>query len=532
VTAAVATVRSRLAALVPRRPGRTAARWRGLTELARRIASLCRREGLTEADVVALVLLDGPGAVKEARLRRTVSLVFAGETPPDARATATLAEALEQRFGESLGVENLAGPVARLLAHVSELVGAVLGFSCLYLVLGGLLEGQSERFPTLSPTLSILVFVAFLALLGLFEALHTSVTQLKLADLRALATTHPRACALHRRFYDDTGIARFLAGRQIVVVVTVFVVAGLSSFPAMEELPFTSVAIPGPIQVAVELGIPGALIVLWVAQLAPQFYATRRAVRLMNTRAAGWAFDLALGLESIGLAQPAYWLARGGARDRIPSSPAKRWEQDSEEIDGAGHVSIGHRWEFDTEEAHLQVVSTTAVRRDGYPAISDSSLILPRAAAQMQVSTELSAADESHLLPAPTECEEEDLPTGERRLRKTMVPAVGSFAAGDRARAVVEADYTIPVCRDAILVERPIRFVSWRLALSEWPRHLSAVRLRTYRVGADLGDLSPLGEELLLEPSTGEGGLPAISYVHSFPPPHTLFVFEWDLEWR
>ncbi len=522
------------AALAARRGKRgNRSRIRGLPELAERVREICRLEGLTEGEAARLVASSDPG-LPVARIERALAQVFAHECPDDPAATTALATELEERFGESLDADSLAGPGARLGSLLAHAFGGVLGVSCLYLVVGGLLEGESERFPALPGAGLLLFFVGALAFLGLFEALHTSVTQLRLADLRGLADTFPRALALHRRFRDDAGISRVLAGRQIVVVITVFIVAGLSSFPHMTNLPFTEVAVPGFLEPVLKLGIPGALVVLWIAQLAPQFYATRHPVALMNTRAAGWALDLAFALESIGLAEPSHWITRtDGAEKRIPTSPALHWEQAAEDVDGDGLVSVVRRWSCDTAGARLQAVSTMAVRQSGHPVIADSNLTLPAPASSLSISADIAAADGTPRQPAPTEYSEEDLPTGDRRLHKPIAPAIGGFAVGDRARITVDAEYADEVHRDVVHVGRPARFLLWRLALDEQPLRIPAARLCIYRVGDGLADLSAMGEEMRLEPlREGEGDLPVISYALAFPPPNTLFVFEWEARWR
>jgi hypothetical protein len=505
---------------------------RGLPELVERVREICRFEGLTEGEAAELVA--SPGAdLSKTRIERALGQIFAGECPDDVAATTALAHELEERFGEPLRAEDLAGLWMRIGSRLARAFGVVLGVSCLYLVLGGLLEGESERFPALPGPGSLLFFVAALAFLGLFEALHTSVTQLRLADLRGLGESHPRALALHRRFRDDVGISRVLAGRQIVVVITVFLVAGLSSFPHMTTFPFTDVAVPGLLEPVLKLGIPGALVVLWIAQLAPQFYATRHPVALMDTRAAGWALDLAFALESIGVSDPSHWFTKtDDSEERIPTSPALHWERAAEDVDGDGLVSIVRRWDCDHAGARLQAASTTSVRQAGHPVVADSNLTLPGVPSSLSISADIFGSGGSPKRLAPTEYHEEDLPTGDRCLHKAVAPAVGGFAVGDRARVTVDAEYVSEIRRDVVHIVRPARFLMWRLVLSEQPARMAAARLCVYRVGDGLADLAAMGEEVRLEPTGKEGDLPVISYALAFPPPNTIFVFEWEVLWR
>lgn len=507
--------------------------WRrvdGLEDLCSEIRAICLRESLSADEVVELVRGVSSAPVP-AETAVAAEQILAGGLPTDHRAVVTLAERLEERFGEYLDTHRISGPLRRAGRRLALAFSTVLGVGCLYIVVGGLLEGQSERFASLPGPLALAIFVMALAFLGLFEALHTSGTQLRLADLRGLVRELPRACELNRRLQDDNGMERFLAGRQIVVVITVFFVAGLSSFPSMTTLPFLGLPLPGFLDPAIEWGIPGALVVLWTAQLAPQFYATRNALKLMNTRAAGWALDLAFFLEAVGLAQPSRWIPRRGTSSRIPLSPALRWDQDTEERDGDGLISVNRRWRCGPTDASVRVASATSVRRSGHAAVADSSLVLPVAPSSLQLGAEIKTPSGGSRAVAPTDYKEEPLPTGDRRFRKVIAPAIGAFTAGECAQALLEAGYEFPIERDAVLVERPARFLLWRLALSEQPLHFADVRLRLYRTGEGLADLTSVGEDIHLYPVEGSDGLPVVAYSHPFPPVNTLFVFEWEVTW-
>lgn len=516
--------------LVARERGTSRFGVRGMPELAEAMVGLYRREGIGERDAFTLATASG-SSLDPARTQRVLAELFAGELPVDVKGTVALAHDLEQRFDLTLPTDGLAGPIARAGWILARGIGVVLGVSCLYLVLGGLLQGESERFAGISGPVALLLFGVSLAFLGLFEAMHTSVTQLRLADLRGLADTYPRTLVAHRRFRDDVGISRVLAGRQIVVVVTVFVVAGLSSFPHMETLPFTDVAIPAALSPAIEIGLPGALVVLWVAQLMPQYYATRNAVAMMNTRIAAWALDLAFALDAIGIADPSRWLLSSAhTHERIPISPALQWEQSAAEVEGDGLLSVKYNWQCRRDGANLEAVSTTAVRREGHPLIDDSSLTLPSGSSALSISSDIAAADGATRICAPTDYAEDPLPGGQVRLHKPVAPAVGSFAFGDRVQVAVDAEYARPLERDSILVERPTRFLIWRLSLENSALRVSDVTVRTHRVeGAD--DLTPTGEELRLSPDS-DSSETSFSFAVAFPPPNTLFVFEWEVTWR
>jgi hypothetical protein len=440
----------RLGGLVPRTLG--------VDQLSRLLFDLCRRQGLSESQLSALL---GPDSgIKVERTRRVLTQVLSGVRPDDLAALLSLASQFEAAFAVPLHPERVVSPAVRLGRRLAHAFGESLALACLYLVIGGLLAGESKAFSSVPGPLALLAFLTALAFLGLFEAMHTAATQLRLMDLGALSQSHPRAWALHARLRDEAGINRFLAGRQIVVVITVFFVAALSAFPTMEYLPFTAVAVPAVLRPLIELGIPGALVVLWLAQLAPQFYATRNALQLMNTRAAAAALRIAFSLQALGIASSVEWLIDSDSKSkRIPISHSLRWLQGAEEIYGDATLSVVRHLDCDRSSSTLSATSSTSVRRSGNLAVLDSTLLLPGAPHRLRIDSELVGAQGGERALSPTEYEAEPWGAGQRRLVKVLRPAIGSFQAGESARLRLEADYEESLSRDVLLVERPARFL-------------------------------------------------------------------------
>ena len=158
--------------------------------------------------------------------------------------------------------------------------------------------------------------------------------------------------------------------------------------------------------------------------------------------------------------------------------------------------------------------------------------MLPDSPSSLSIAADVLDGTGAVRVAAPTDYYEDGLSGGDWRLHKVLAPAVGSFSAGERARLTVEADYGSAIVRDAVHVTRQPRFLLWRLSLSEEPLRIGDVRVRAFRVGDGLGDLSAIGGEARLAPEPGDGGLPSFSHALAFPPPNTLFVFEWEVLWR
>jgi len=209
-----------------------------LSRCGLRVRRVASDLGLERAHLVQLI-----GDPTSAQVEALDALLGAGHCA-GLTATREVLVKLEDRLGLDLGSRELCSQTARIGRRVADVIGAVLGITCGYVVIGGLLEGESLMLGNSIGPMGLPLFFSVLTLLAAFEALHVSAAMLKIADLGAIAAQHPRAAALHRRFHTDEGLARFLAGRQLVVVGTVFLCSSLSSFPNMTELPFTSIAVP------------------------------------------------------------------------------------------------------------------------------------------------------------------------------------------------------------------------------------------------------------------------------------------------
>jgi hypothetical protein len=481
-------------------------------------------EGLATADVLQM-LYAAPHEEREA-VRR---LLEATGDPPARRAAARGLERLEDLLGVDLGSSAIGGFRRRGSRRLGDLVGLVVAPVCAYIVIGGLIEGDSLLLGNTAGASGLALFMLLLAMLALYEALHTSATQLKLADLGAIAERYPRAARLHRRFRTDAGLSRFLAGRQGVVILTVFFCSPLASFPSLHHWPLTDVPLPGFIRALVAVGMPGALLVYWIGQLVPQFLATRHAVLLTNSRIVSAAFRVAFAIESLGLARPGFWLASldRHASAPIPSSAALRWQQAAHELDGYGTVGMVREWRVGASGSRLQSSTTVRVYQR-VPSLTDGSMLLPGIPSEMILHAEASRGSDLLTLQA-TEHREEILPTGDRRFHKVMMPTVGSLLDGDILRISMAAAYPTMVGHDLVVIDRPVRFVLFRVITETTPAIVPPALLCRYRIGDGLGDLVEAAPPVVIEPEVGPDGRPSINALVPFPASGTLVTLDWEI---
>ena len=496
-----------------------------LRQCSRLLRTVVEREGLSHHDVSQLA-----GAT-DLHQKAAVDFLFGHVALASRRAVCEVIERLEDKLGVELGSNKLVSPTRRVGKLVADAIGGFLAFVCSYIVIGGLIEGDSLLLGQSIGAWGLALFGVILCILGLFEALHTSVTMLKIADLGALAANHPRAAALHRHFRSDLGLARFLAGRQEVVILTVFLCSPLSSFPDLTHWPLSGIPLPQMIRPFVIIGIPGALFVLWFGQLVPQFVATRHAVSLTDARIVSLAFRVAYALEGMGFARLGFWcVAWDRSTAQIPSSPALRWKQAAEELDGFGGVGLVREWMVSDALTELHSSSVVRIYNDRTSSITDGSQLVPGTPARLTLDALAAREDGEPLALAVTEHREERLPTGDRRFHKPIVSAVGSFHRGDALQVILDASYEVDPSRDLVHVDRPVRFVLFRVILDGPPRIMSAATLSIYTVGDGLGDLTAVGHPQRIEPREGPSGYPMIQHVLHFPAPNTLISLDWEVE--
>lgn len=217
--------------------------------------------------------------------------------------------------------------MGHFIRHVARNIFAVFLFiTAFYIILGGILDGKSSfEFAAESPLLGMILFFVCLAGLGSLEGTQISVVELKNTDRFAFANMYPRAARFQGYGFREVDVQQYLAGRQFFVIVIVFFMSRVTSFPDYTTLPFTDYnlkrdlftpagipeAIPDSIYfIFMQAGVLGALLVLWVAQLFPQFLANRNAYWLASFPGMIGVVRFCKSLERTGVTDPGSWLVK------------------------------------------------------------------------------------------------------------------------------------------------------------------------------------------------------------------------------
>lgn len=185
-----------------------------------------------------------------------------------------------------------------------------VGFS-LVTVLLGVLDGESQFYDVIPSGVQFLILIVDLLILGVMEGIQISIVELKIPDAAAFKLTYPRAYAIHKLLEGD-GVDRFLIGRQITVVFSVFILALLTSFTEMTEYPFTNSQLPAWfIAVFLKSGMLGALVVVCIAQLTPQIVSSRSPVEFLNLPGMIFFVWVTLILEGSGICNATWLMVKG-----------------------------------------------------------------------------------------------------------------------------------------------------------------------------------------------------------------------------
>jgi hypothetical protein len=146
-------------------------------------------------------------------------------------------------------------------------------------------------------------------LLGMLEGVQISLVALKGSPNEAYRHTHPHAYKLSCLIHQGMNLERFLMGRQIFVVVTVFLAARMTTQKDMDDL--FGGTIPEWFQVSLmNTGLLGVVVVAIFGQLTPQIVASAYPVEFMQIIPGVYYVCLVcLGFERLGLVHLCYRVA-------------------------------------------------------------------------------------------------------------------------------------------------------------------------------------------------------------------------------
>ena len=153
---------------------------------------------------------------------------------------------------------------------------------------------------------SVGVIFTLLCVLFLLEGTQISLTSLRLKDIDLIEGVRSPVRNLHAEYRSEQNIQKYLAGRQLLTIVTVFVISRICSFTDLNVIPGLNSQIPDFMNpwfktLFYDYGILAALVTLWLGQLAPQFWANKQPLKFLSLPLTRLTVKTSRILEAVGI---------------------------------------------------------------------------------------------------------------------------------------------------------------------------------------------------------------------------------------
>jgi len=236
---------------------------------------------------------------------------------------------------------------ATIVADVVRLVFSIclLIFSTISVIYAIAMEYTTM--PSFPPWAQYIFLAISLFILGTLEGLQIAVVELAHKDPEQYKRLYPRAAKLLAFENRGRNVERFLMGRQVLVVFTVFIAARITTFDG-----FWADVPEAFINSVMYSGFLGVILVVIVAQLTPQVLASAYPVEFLNLPGMKYAFYACIILETTGLVH-AVWFLCVTVREAVYKCVCKQGEEEKRRLKSAsmemnGHAVVGHSIEVST----------------------------------------------------------------------------------------------------------------------------------------------------------------------------------------
>jgi len=171
-----------------------------------------------------------------------------------------------------------------------------------------ILEQKTSMWKEIPGWASLLIFIFVLWCLGVMEGLQIALVELKKLNPDYYKDSHPTAYKLGQLACKGDNIERFLMGRQVFVVCSVFFAAKLTTIHGTKD--GFLFYVPQWVQATfLETGLLACVVVVIVAQLMPQIVASIYPVQFLELLVMRPAYWACIVLETTGLTHFCWVLA-------------------------------------------------------------------------------------------------------------------------------------------------------------------------------------------------------------------------------
>lgn len=463
---------------------------------------------------------------------RAFDALDAGSEPTTAGLQA-LTNVLQDAMGFEVDVSRIDRLDRKVLGVVAQGVGGVLCLSALYIVLGGVAAGEATLTALYDAPVALTYVLLVLALLLLASLEGTQIAIVALTDKKvsAFRAAYPRGVEVARLVQSREAVQRYLAGRQFFVIFVVFVIAQVTSFPTMSTFPFTDLSIDSAPSIITllgfRLGLFGALFVLWLGQLVPQFIANKDPLYFLNLPGMKAVIQLCMALESVGPTRPADWLSGLVRRElSVPTARVVKHRELVQDVFGYEVIAQRYCWHLHSpRQWDFEYTNVYGIQADGITRLSERALRFFGQLEQAQFTNALVNGDEQRsALVGSLGVEAARDADGWTQFAQ-RITSEDAFRAGD----VVQSTYTLSgsgrADRGYLMVTKPTKSVSFMVRLDPALIDCPGLTVSTYQYD-DLTEQARHVDTRHIEP-TLDGAQRILSFTDLFPRLNTYYELSW-----
>ena len=458
-------------------------------------------------------------------------VILEARVPSNTKAFRILVDELSDIFDSQFDISFFDSALIRFLKWLRKIFTIFLFFFISYIVFGTIIDKNSTN---LAITLISVFFL--IVILGIYEGLQISIAMLRYQDPDNFSSKFPRASLLHHDFFPAESTRRFLAGRQLFVIVIVFILAQLTSFPNLETWPLTQIAFPRWMLpwfniVFIQNGVAGALFILWLGQLAPQFLANRFPKTFLNVPFMEFFLKLALFVDKLGLTHPGKWPLYWMRGEDEKSTSPKEVYQRAITFQGYSILALKKTWNITFDKAVLDYQNTIAVNADGISGVTDNGLMVSGNNVLLNWQSSFiqkgkNAAQERHLVQA--NIGEERRGGGWRKFKQVYYVNHGNFRPGDVILS--KANVTLAqASQDVIEITTPTKYLSFRICFSNNGLRIKNPKVVPYIEEGLIKENDSTTETDDLEIQYDSNGFPFCEYVVMYPELNRKYYISWEV---
>lgn len=460
--------------------------------------------------------------------------------PKDIKAFGWFVYELTETFEINLSVHFIRSSFNKFISRAAVFSSILVFLFISFMVIGGIFTGKSNYNFFDSPVFSFAILIFLILVLAALEGTQICVTLLRMKDLESVKNKYPRAYSIHRKIKNEMMTRKYLAGRQLLVIMIIFIVAQITSFKDFKNWPFTEqeffpFMIPWFETIFLNLGVLGAFLVLWTGQLLPQYLANRHPQRFLNIPLVPLVIRLAWTIEKIGLNKPWEWLANTLYHSElIPTSQKELYQQEVNEFSGYGSLCMKKEWYFKKNTSTASYKNSVIIMDNSVNNVYDD-VIKSKSGSTHTIFNYKLIRNNLEIKGGIyfRKTAEEKLDENWIQFTHTLEPKKGSFLEGDIIIVENECKYNPPdhvFSSDEIMINIPTKYLIFRVYFDDNPRKIGDGIIEGYDYNELTGKYMKKKEQII-KLTHSSGSSPFFEFISSYPKKYSYYAIKWEIEY-